>query len=258
MRPIDKPQCNDTILIDGSQHIITSTYKPHTEAQQPMEAAWGRYCSYCEEANGNLEVEHIIPQSEAPALKHSWDNFLLACRRCNGTDNKGNQPVKNHLLNDNIYFPHLHNTLLIFEYKQGGIVTIHPSLNSAQAIKANNLLQLVKLDKYPGNPKYSTRVTSKRPYGYPNNDNRWRIRREVWETAQRKLIDYQKGQIQPDDLADYAAQKGFFSIWYTLFKAHTPVLAALIKAYIGTAHSCFDPQTYLPIPRNPHHTQDPI
>jgi hypothetical protein len=74
----------------------------------------------------------------------------LACGRCNGRDNKSNKVVDFSL----IHFPHLNNTFLSFEYHEGGYVKVNPALAGISQTKAENLINLVGLDKIPGNPKY--------------------------------------------------------------------------------------------------------
>jgi uncharacterized protein (TIGR02646 family) len=36
-------------------------------------------------------IEHFKPKALFPELTFEWDNLLLACGRCNGTENKGEQ-----------------------------------------------------------------------------------------------------------------------------------------------------------------------
>jgi hypothetical protein len=61
------------------------------------------------------------------------------------------------------------------------------------------------------------------------------------------------------EVAEFASQKGFFSVWYSVFSAHADVKLALIDIFIGTAGNCFDPANdYQPIPRNLANITDPI
>lgn len=44
-------------------------------------------CAFCEMKpgeSGNIEVEHFAPKSLYPNLTFKWENFLPACRKCNG------------------------------------------------------------------------------------------------------------------------------------------------------------------------------
>ena len=232
MRPVTKwtwPQ------VGGAQ----KSYNPHTIAKTDLELNFDTYCSYCEVFSSDLEVEHVISRNQNPTLTHNWDNFLLACGRCNGRDNKSNKVVDFSL----IHFPHLNNTFLSFEYHEWGYVKVNPALAGISQTKAENLINLVGLDKIPGNPKY------------PNlnpNDTRWRHRRTAWEWAVRKLSDYEAASITYFDVVDFALQKGFFSVWYSVFGNHTDVKRELVTRMLGTAQDCFDPANgYQPIPRNP-------
>lgn len=45
-------------------------------------------CAFCETKpgeSGNIEVEHFAPKSIYPELAFKWENFLPACRNCNGS-----------------------------------------------------------------------------------------------------------------------------------------------------------------------------
>jgi 5-methylcytosine-specific restriction endonuclease McrA len=40
-------------------------------------------CAFCGAPNP-VTIDHIIPQSQAPHLKHYWGNLVPACPSCNG------------------------------------------------------------------------------------------------------------------------------------------------------------------------------
>ncbi|WP_373097606.1 hypothetical protein [Zhongshania sp.] len=45
-------------------------------------------CAFCETKpgeSGNIEVEHFAPKSIYPEMAFNWENFLPACRKCNGS-----------------------------------------------------------------------------------------------------------------------------------------------------------------------------
>ena len=88
MRPVQKLSPGDTLPQSGA--VVASEYKPHGTAYAHLEENLGDYCSYCEVFHVDLEVEHIVSQNQDDSKKHEWDNFLLACGRCNGADNKWN------------------------------------------------------------------------------------------------------------------------------------------------------------------------
>ncbi len=79
------------------------SYKPYTKANNDLEANLGSYCSYCEVFSSDLEIEHVISQDQDDTLAHDWDNFLLACGKCNGKGGKSNKPVDF----TTMHFPHL-------------------------------------------------------------------------------------------------------------------------------------------------------
>jgi len=236
MRPVQKFAPGNALPQSGA--LISSVYRPHGSAYAHLEENLGDYCSYCEVFHSDLEVEHIVSQHQNDSQKHNWDNLLLACGRCNGKDNKSNKPVDL----TQIYFPQQNNTLLAFEYREGGFVMVSTKLADInQKQKAQNMLDLVGLDKYAGNPKY--------PDLNPR-DIRWKNRRIAWELAVRYLSDYEYNQRTADDIATFAAQRGFFSVWFTVFVSYHEVKKALIMAFPGTAFRCFDANLN-PMPRNP-------
>lgn len=221
-------------------------YKPHQIAKTDLENNLGPFCSYCEVFSSDLEVEHIVSQHQDITLVHNWDNFLVACGRCNGKDNKSNNPVDLSIM----HFPHLNNTFLSFIYEEGGLVRVNPALTGDSRIHAENMLNLVGLDKIPGNPKYPDLLTT---------DTRWRHRRTAWEWAVKYLSKYEAGNLTALEIAEFAVQKGFFSVWYSVFVSHNAVKQQLIQIFEGTASNCFDvTNDYQPMNRNPHNAADPI
>lgn len=230
MRPVNKkpwPQVNNR----------NKNYKPHTIAKTDLEDNIGTYCSYCEVFSSDLEVEHVISQDQDDSLTHNWDNFLLACGRCNGANNKSNQAVDL----EKMHFPHRNNTLLSFVYLEGGYVKVNDALPEISKNHAQATLQLVGLDKFPGlHPKY-----------HPN-DRRCVERRITWEYAIKYLRQYEiEKKLSAEHIAEFAAQKGFFSIWFSVFSAHEEVRKALIETYTGTSAQCFDAHhSFQPLPRN--------
>ncbi|MBP6663737.1 MAG: TIGR02646 family protein [Chitinophagales bacterium] len=251
MRPLNKLKAGDTL---PSGIIIQETYQPHGNSYPPLKESIGGYCSYCEVFSSNLEVEHIISRKQDISKAFLWDNFLLSCAKCNGKDNKTDTPVvfklqtynngTPKLVFDNLYFPHLNNTLLAFEYREAGFIAINPNLNDEQKQKAQNTIDLLCLDKYLGNPKY--------PSINPR-DERHEYRRSAWEFAINYLEKYEQKENTATDIAHFAAQRGFFSIWFTVFKNHNEVKKALIEAFTGTCSACFDTaNNYQPLWRNPN------
>ena len=248
MRPVQKYNIGH-VLSDGQ--TVKAEYNPYGNANPVLQENLGHYCSYCEVFNSDLDVEHIISKNQDSNLETSWNNFLISCRRCNGRDNKTNKPVDF----SKLYMPHLNNSLLPFEYKEGGVISINQDLDANQKEKAQNTFNLLGLDKYPGNPSY--RPTSKYPQGFPPGDKRWEHRRSAWDIAVSKRSDYKNKIISAEKIAEFATQRGFFSVWFAVFKAHTEVKQQLVSAFNGTAINCFNSDNE-PIERNTTNIIDKI
>ena len=71
---------------------------------------------------------------------------------------------------------------------------------------------------------------------------------------------YQPNKVDFGSLfSPFQAKNVFWSIWFTVFKNHDEVRAAMIDAFPGTAKNCFDPDNhYEPIDRNPDNPNDPV
>lgn len=236
MRPVQK-------LPWPQENGANKTYSPPSTAKPDLEDNLDSFCSYCEVFSSDLEIEHVISQDQDSGLKHDWPNFLLSCGRCNGKSNKSNKPVDL----ETMHFPHQNNTMLSFEYLEGGFVRVNPDLEGDSATHATAMLDLVGLDKRPGHPSHKP------------NDTRWKYRRIVWEWAVGMLQDFESQKLNAKEVVDFAYQRGFFSVWFRVFSSHGEVKKKLIDRFKGTAQSCFDPQNgYTPIPRNPENEVDPV
>lgn len=100
MRPVEKWNVGDP---DGASGQINQSYIPHGSAASVLIRNLGSFCSYCEVFASNPQIEHVVPVSQDRSKQHEWANFLLACSRCNGADNKGSKPV----VVEELYLPHL-------------------------------------------------------------------------------------------------------------------------------------------------------
>lgn len=203
------------------------TYATYDAARKDLIERMGQYCAYCnQKLPASLAVEHVQPKALVPALTLEWDNFLLGCTNCNST--KGDTPVN---LSDFIW-PDIHNTHKAFVYLPNGTVEINPNLNSTLQSKAQKLLNLVGLQKYPNTPTAS--------------DRRWKNRRESYEKAVSVLAKYKavinsESQIVVEELiAIIVAENGFFSIWMQVFDQYPDVKLQIIRALQGTAIEAFD------------------
>jgi uncharacterized protein (TIGR02646 family) len=215
MRPVDRG--------DAPQQ-----YAAYQNAIEDLENRLGRYCSYCERRlPTGLAVEHVSPKSLDPARKTDWKNFLLACANCNTV--KGTK-----VTNDaDFLWPDKDNTLLGIEYQSGGLVQAHIGLSDAVKAKAQNLIDLVGLDRHPGQPE------GKKP---ANRDKRHGDREEAWTLAnlKRERLEQNDSQDFRDMLIELAEATGFFGVWMNVFHNDEDIRQRLIATFIGVAAECFD------------------
>jgi uncharacterized protein (TIGR02646 family) len=208
--------------------LAPRSYQQYKNAIKDLTAQLGKYCSYCERLIPVcLAVEHVLPKSLHPELETTWTNFLLGCTNCNSV--KGAQDIRI----DDFLWPDLDNTFLAFVYTKGGLVNLANGLNTIQQSKAQALLDLVGLQRYPrlGFPKPTP------------NDERWRDRANVWEAAEKCRENFDKLE-QSDEarelVLEVAKGRGFFSVWMTVFENYPEVKKELIQLFPGTAMCCFD------------------
>ncbi|MGG2093971.1 HNH endonuclease [Bacillus sp. S13(2024)] len=233
MRPIDK----GNVPLDKSGKPIQFTH--YKQSKGHLMSRIGSYCSYCERSlSGNVAVEHVLPKTLHKDLELEWDNFLLACNNCNST--KGHKPV----ILDEYLWPDKDNTFLAFEYGEGGLISISSSLAPEIKQLAENIVNLVGLDRCPSldpliNPEMS--------------DTRWRERRTTFDRikhARQSLIE--NDTISTRELIVHmATATGFFSTWMSVFKDDSDMLRRFIQAFPGTSSSCFDAKSkYIAINRS--------
>ncbi|WP_209332278.1 HNH endonuclease [Lunatimonas salinarum] len=211
------------------------TYTSYGNSRRDLIDRMGQYCAYCnQKLPASLAVEHVQPKALEPHLELEWENFVLACTNCNST--KGKKPVK---LAEYLW-PDVHNTHLAFIYTADGKVKVNPNLPGNIKLKAQNLLDLVGLQKYPDNPTSS--------------DRRWVNRRDTFVKANAAMLLYNQaiengaGDEFEKLLGYWSADNGFFSIWMQIFDKNTAIKKEIIKAFTGTAN-CFDAD-FNPILRN--------
>lgn len=252
MRPVDKWIPGKVELPNGTNIDIPKTFDDYKKAKPFLVLNIGCICSYCEKKYAekrDIEVEHVQPKKYKDNnghyiyahLEKEWSNFLLSCATCNGADNKD---TKNVVLKE-CHLPHLNNTFLSLNYDMGGVVTVNPALTGLSKQHAENLLNLVGLNKGS--------VDSR------NGDTRWKTRYQQWNLATKYLSKYQSGKSDVDTIIDLVKGYGCWSIWFTVFKGYDEVRKALIDEFPGTAKNCFDPHNhYEPVPRNPMNEDDPV
>jgi uncharacterized protein (TIGR02646 family) len=224
MRPVNKWPIGTTYLT----HTIQQTYNPYNQAKPYLEANIGGYCSYCERVieDEAMHIEHIQAKSLPMYfhLKYEWNNFLVACHRCNGVDNKHNKDV----VFNQTHLPHINNTHLSISYFEDGTVTVTPGLNPDETAKAQSLIDLVGLDKILGDPRHL------------EGDKRYERRKTAWKFAAKLKADYDKIDtfLTPVYIAEFAAIKGFWSVWMKVFNNNPEVQNELILAFNGTFPDC--------------------
>lgn len=210
-------------------------YTAYKQAFNDLVARMGRYCSYCErELPASLAVEHVVPKSLDPAKETDWDNFLLGCTNCNSV--KLAQPTT---MRDFLW-PDRDNTLRAYDYSQGGFVTVASGLTATMSRKADKLMTLVGLDRHQD-------ASYPRP---ASGDQRWLQREEAWtlaEECQSDLTDTLANAPASEAIVrglivKIAINKGFFSVWMTVFAGDAVMRADLVQAFTGTAADCFDAQ----------------
>lgn len=72
---------------DKEKKKLTSFYRNDAVRDGLVKSSQGK-CAFCEcipSEGGNIEIEHFKPKSEYPEFTFEWDNFLPACRKCNGS-----------------------------------------------------------------------------------------------------------------------------------------------------------------------------
>lgn len=193
---------------------IPASIADYREAFPFLTERLGKYCSYCERRiEASLAVEHILPKVKYPHLKRDWTNFLLACANCNST--------KSETKPEDTLLPDIHNTFYAFAYDELGGVLPNSSLSATETNQAQNMLNLVKLER------------------------RMIDRFEKWDTAQKQFTKLQKEDtpIVRSLIVDTARASGHFSVWMTVFASDSDMLLRFIEAFPGTARECFDPTT---------------
>lgn len=217
-------------------------FKEYRDARPFLEDRTGDYCHFCEKRITNsLAVEHIVQKGLVSARTNDWENFLLICTNCNSCKPKNTLPTEP--IADHYFWPHLHNTLLVFDYDVSTTSCgpkPHPDLlNPVDTLRAKNLIDFYKID-LELHPKSGLA------------DGRHRYRMEALRFAKDSLGEYPT-KIDIPAILRLATSTGFFSIWLKVFDAVPEVRQALIDcpAFKLQGKGFFDAQ-YQAIPRNAH------
>jgi uncharacterized protein (TIGR02646 family) len=217
-------------------------FDDYRDAFPELASRLGSYCSFCERRiPANLAVEHIQPKAllAYAALVGRWDNFLLACVNCNST--KGDRDV---VLAD-VVLPDRDNSDKAFVYAADGSIAGTPTFSPPLRAKANATLALCGLDKA------ASRVRDAN--GRFVAIDRSRQRQDAWAIAEdaKASLATARTPVVIQLIVNLALAQGFFSVWMTVFASDLDVRRALIAAFPGTATTCYDPSTTLPVSPRP-------
>lgn len=243
MRPIDR---GFVPLKKDGKPVTVKDYKAW---RKHLIERIGAYCCFCNiRLTDSPQVEHVIAQKIDPTKALDWDNMLLACGPCNRTKSDKPCPPNTH------YLPQFHNTHLAFSYKLASVS--HPErkneayvgLKATKGLRKNkskNTISLCALDRD---------TTSELPKA---TDLRWKFRGQAIITAALARKSY----IQKPEywvlFKTLVLASDCWSVWFNTFADMPEARKILVESFPGTARNCFD-TNYMPIPRNPTNTQDPL
>lgn len=224
MRPVDK----DTQPLNDDGTVVL--FPEYSRSRRYLIDAIGEYCSYCERLiPTSLAVEHIQPKTHNGHLELVWSNLLLACTNCNSTKGHTNVTLANY------FWPDRDNTYEKLIYDISGIVKVNPILNAGDAVKSQNLISLVGLNRtQPAIGKANWEEAS---------DRRYEHRLQAYIDANNYAAKYSVASV--DERTIYLpflidiAKKGFWSIWMSAFERFPEVQRELIVRFTGTRQIYF-------------------
>lgn len=205
MRPVSRPEYT------GIQ------YGDYKSFRQPLIDAFGPHCSYCERID-KLDVEHVVPRSSewGKALVTTWTNLLLGCPRCN-RDFKSNVNADR----SGYIWPDTHNTFSLLKYYEDGRVKAKPGLQPDIATKAENMIDLVRLDD-----------------GQEDQQALNIHRKTQFKIAKRIKDNYLNGTQTINEIKDFASPA--WSVWMTVFNEIPEVVAVLKSDAIKGTNQSYD------------------
>ena len=216
MRPVDRG-------------VAPQEFADYADAKPFLVSRLGDYCSYCERPiKTNLAVEHVLAKALRPDLIVEWSNFLLSCVNCNST--KGKKPVDR----TKCLLPDQDNTFLAFKYEESGQVFSRDDLADDVREKAQALLTLTGLNKFPTD--------------FPDGDEfeaaleRWQQRSQAWAVAEDSRTKLGRKDIPAlrDVIVELAKATGFFSVWMHVFRDVDEMRERFVAEFPGTAADCFE------------------
>ncbi len=210
--------------VPTDQHGQAKQYGEYPQARRDLVGRLGDYCSYCErQLDADLAVEHVKPKRHNPAHQLDWNNFLLGCRNCNSIKGDTNVVLGEY------YWPDQDNTAAMFEYSQGGVISISSLLMGDEVLRAQYTIGMTGLDRKPADDPEM-------------KDRRWEKRREVWGVAEASLADLRACHCDQmrQQIVRTAIGRGYFSVWMTVFALDSDMCRRFIEAFVGTDAHCFD------------------
>lgn len=199
--------------------LAPRTYSAYKAARNDLTDRIGWICSYCEMPVKNMiEVEHIHPINRG-GNELDWDNFLLACRYCNGVKNNLNPGRPGY------FWPDKDNTTLAFQYSEKEIIEPHPSLGLVDSRIALITIDLMGLNRTPHSGNEPT-----------DADSRWIARISAIGVINESYDDWllEPTVVCARHIARTAIGHGFYSFWMLKFAGIPEVVNEINLAFKGT------------------------
>ncbi len=232
MRPVDRGGCP----CDDKGNPV-NFLPDYTLARGSLIERIGEYCSFCESPiPASLAVEHILPKrppgkdEDIPGRVGDWNNFLLSCVNCNSHKGTTEFPDRECM------FPDRDDTFSAISYGEGGSLEASAALSGADRQRAENLINLAGLNARPRTNREMLLA----------KDRRWKHRMGAWKRAKEMHKDIVKdsdNERQIDNVIKSALDKGFWSIWMTVFRDIPKVREQLISRFPGTEKKYFQAET---------------
>jgi hypothetical protein len=199
--------------------VAPKIYKDYKAARNDLTGRLGWFCSYCEMPVHNMiEVEHIQPVANG-GNELDWDNFLLACRYCNGNKRDNNKDRTGYL------WPDVDNTSLAFLYSELNIIEPAIDLTPDETSIATATINLTGLNRTPHSGNEPT-----------DADSRWIARLSALGVINDSYDDWLTNQTVAfaRQIARTAAGHGFYSFWMLKFTGIQLVIDEINAAFTGT------------------------
>lgn len=94
---LNKYRLSPTKANKKNLHLTEEKYK-HNQIKEALRVMFNNKCAYCESYIGHISfghIEHFMPKAKYPKQCFNWNNLLLGCEICNGTQFKAtNFPTK--------------------------------------------------------------------------------------------------------------------------------------------------------------------